>query len=348
MHGIYNIHPSPDYVVTRIIAIAYDKIFTAKVHDAQNSSLLMCDSGRLSRLLFILGQCATCSLVYAEKIAGVAKKVRERNDLAVKEAAYQKSLVSMEDNESKEDADSMEHEMGMAAAADADHEQYFYRVVEIDIVCNEEHMLGHFHKLIAYIVANEKRNYNNATVRENAILALCRYMTVSSRMCDMYLPLLFTVLEKESNEANKTTIMIALGDLAFRFPNSLEPWITYMYSRLSDKSVLVRYNTLMVLTHLILNDMVKIKGQVSHVVMCLNDECGRIRSLASLFFSELSKRSNNPVYNLLGDIISFLSRDEDSIATVESNPVMCQHRKLTQAEFQSTMSFLLSFVKKDK
>ena len=36
-----------------------------------------------------------------------------------------------------------------------------------------------------------------------------------------------------------------------------------MYARLSDRDSGVRYNTLMVLTHLILNDMVKVKGQVS-------------------------------------------------------------------------------------
>lgn len=85
--------------------------------------------------------------------------------------------------------------------------------------------------------------------------------------------------------------------------------------------------------------------------MCLNDESKRIQSLASLFFSELSKRSNNPVYNLLGDVISFLSRDEDNIAAVSvnsSSASLVAHRKLTENEFQTTMTFLLSFVKKDK
>ena len=53
-----------------------------------------------------------------------------------------------------------------------------------------------------------------------------------------------------------------MGDLAFRFPNAMEPWTSRMYARLSDDSQVVRYNTLMVLTHLILNDMVKVKGQV--------------------------------------------------------------------------------------
>ena len=34
------------------------------------------------------------------------------------------------------------------------------------------------------------------------------------------------------------------------------------FFRLNDPSTFVRYNTLMVLTHLILNDMIKVKGQV--------------------------------------------------------------------------------------
>jgi hypothetical protein len=37
-----------------------------------------------------------------------------------------------------------------------------------------------------------------------------------------------------------------------------------IYARLGDGAASVRYNTLMVLTHLILNDMVKVKGQVTH------------------------------------------------------------------------------------
>jgi condensin complex subunit 1 len=75
----------------------------------------------------------------------------------------------------------------------------------------------------------------------------------------------------------------------------------------------VRYNTLMVLTHLILNDMVKVKGQVCHVVLCILDNDSRVADLARVFFNELSKRSNNPIYNLMGDIVAILSRDESDI-----------------------------------
>ena len=109
--------------------------------------------------------------------------------------------------------------------------QIYTRAIEYDLVVSEDNALGKFHKMIAFIVANEKNNFSSPLVRETSLLALCRYMSVSSILCEMYLPLLFTNLEKEKSETNRTTIMIAVGDLAFRFPNSLEPWIAHMYSR---------------------------------------------------------------------------------------------------------------------
>lgn len=53
--------------------------------------------------------------------------------------------------------------------------------------------------------------------------------------------------------------MIALGDLALRFPNLLEPWLDHMYARVHDSSGSVRKNSVLVLSHLILNDMIKVR-----------------------------------------------------------------------------------------
>lgn len=260
-------------------------------------------------------------------------------------------------------------------------------------------LLGKFHPLIAFVVANQKNTMSHPLLRESGILALCRYMSVSHALCETYLPLLFTAIEVEKEPSMRTTLLICIGDLAFRFPNALEPWTARMYSRLSDENETVRYNTLTVLTHLVLNDMIKVKGQVSHVVICLNDTCPQIRDLATVFFTRLSERSNNPVYNLLGDIIATLSRDQleaseksaegtaiadpSDIASatekmaelnmessssshvsgeepVDENDIVVPvaavamdasslpSRQLSKAEFETTMKFLLGFVKKDK
>jgi hypothetical protein len=55
-------------------------------------------------------------------------------------------------------------------------------------------------------------------------------------------------------------------------------------SRLGDKSETVRKNALMVLIHLILNDMLKAKGPVIEIAKCLKDGNPAINGLAHLFF----------------------------------------------------------------
>jgi len=87
----------------------------------------------------------------------------------------------------------------------------------------------------------------------------------------------------------------------------------------------------MVLTHLILNDMVKVKGQVCEIALCLRDNDPRIRDMSRLLFHELSKRSNNPVYNLLPDIVSQLSQLD-----------------MPKDDFRGIMQFLLAYAKKEK
>ena len=109
----------------------------------------------------------------------------------------------------------------------------------------------------------------------------------------------------------RVNIAIALGDLVVRHPNLLEPWTTHLYQPLRDSDARVRKSVLMVLTHLILNDMVKVKGQVSEMALCLLDADEGVAALARLFFTEFAKKGTSPVYNLLPDIVSTLSADNN-------------------------------------
>ena len=60
--------------------------------------------------------------------------------------------------------------------------------------------------------------------------------------------------------------------------------------RLRDDCSTVRKCTLMVMTRLILNDMVKVKGQISEIAACLVDKEDQIKQLAAQFFSELANK----------------------------------------------------------
>lgn len=67
-------------------------------------------------------------------------------------------------------------------------------------------------------------------------------MCVSSSFCERNLQLLFSLLARPKDEgvANagyaqqlRANIIVAIGDLAFRFPNLLEPWTEHIYRPLS-------------------------------------------------------------------------------------------------------------------
>ncbi|CAM9543865.1 unnamed protein product [Discosporangium mesarthrocarpum] len=293
----------------------------------------------LARLCFVLGQVAFKLFVYAEDVASRMERARAKAEPEQKGGkGNRKARVSLdkesgkdsEEEEEEEADDTTARELGMNQEVQAEDEQRLAELVNKEIV--GRNLLGVFGPLLVRIVADEEGQYGHPLLRDSSVLALCKYMCISADFAGKYLPLLFTVLEKAEETSVRTNIMVALGDLAFRFPNALEPWNVRIYARLRDPSGQVRANAIMVLTHLILNDMVKVKGQVSELAACIIDPEERIRDMAKLFFNEYSKRGTNPIYNVLPDIVGRLSQDES----------------INPEDFNSVMRFLLQYVQKDK
>lgn len=125
-------------------------------------------------------------------------------------------------------------------------------------------------------------------------------MCVSSRFCEENLLLLFKIFETSKDANIRGNIVITLGDIAVCFNNMIDENSDNLYRGLTDKDLNVKKNTLMVLTHLILNGMIKVKGQLGEMAKCLEDEDTRIADLAKLFFTELSTK-DNAIYNNLPD-----------------------------------------------
>ena len=131
-------------------------------------------------------------------------------------------------------------------------------------------------------------------------------------------------------------LVVAAGDLAVRWPNAVEPWTAALYAPLDDDCPAVRRDATMVLSHLVLNDMVKVKGHAGRLAARLVDADPRVAALAGLFFHELAGRAtkgSHPVYNMVPDVLSSLS----------SGPAA-----LPPAAFQGVMKGLMAHVGKDR
>ena len=296
------------------------------------SSVEECHPLRLARFFHVLGHIALKLLVYTEALSGAVRRAAAKQSLKKQEEADKaKQKRSSQNSSSDDEEDDIEAELGMAAELEAENERQMAEIAEKEIVGRG--LLGVFGPLLVRVVANEGDKFNSEILRQTSTLALCKFMCVSSSFCEQHLPVVFTALANAPKDdvTLRANTVIALGDLAFRFPNQVEPYTHRMYACLRDSSTKVRRHTLMVLTHLILNDMVKVKGQVCEIALCLRDPDQRIRDTSRLLFHELSKRSNNPVYNLLPDIISQLSQAE-----------------LATDDFRSILGFLLGYIKKEK
>ncbi|KAF6340002.1 non-SMC condensin I complex subunit D2 [Rhinolophus ferrumequinum] len=278
----------------------------------------------LMNLLSLAGDVALQQLIHLEyAVSGELcrrRVLREEREHKTKES---KENVSTETT--------MEEEMGLVGATADDMEAELIRsICEMELLDGKQ-ILAAFVPLLLK-VCNNPGLYSNPELCVAASLALGKFCMISATFCDSQLRLLFTMLEKSSLPILRSNIMIATGDLAIRFPNLVDPWTPHLYARLRDPAQQVRKTAGLVMTHLILKDMVKVKGQVSEMAVLLIDPVPQIAALAKNFFNELSHKGN-AIYNLLPDIISRLSDPEGG---VEEEP------------FHTIMKQLLSYITKDK
>lgn len=71
---------------------------------------------------------------------------------------------------------------------------------------------------------------------------------------------------------------------------------------LRDPAQQVRKTAGLVMTHLILKDMVKVKGQVSEMAVLLIDPVPQIAALAKNFFNELSHKVREAAWGFVGEM----------------------------------------------
>lgn len=92
--ALYHIHPSPDVILSSVIPQLFGSITgntitqnnknNTKNDNKGSTGKVYCSPAKLSRLLFILGQCALCSVVYVEKLADLAKKSSDKKSVETK------------------------------------------------------------------------------------------------------------------------------------------------------------------------------------------------------------------------------------------------------------------------
>ncbi|XP_049738227.1 condensin complex subunit 1 [Elephas maximus indicus] len=326
---IYQLAEGPEVICAQILQDcakqALEKLEKKSPSQEDLKETPMLPTYLLMNLLSLAGDVALQQLVHLEQ--AVSGELCRRRVL--REEQEHKTKGPKEKNTSSDTT--MEEELGLVGATADDTEAELIRsICEMELLDGKQ-VLAAFVPLLLK-VCNNPGLYSNPDLSAAASLALGKFCMISATFCDSQLRLLFTMLKKSPLPIVRSNLMVATGDLAIRFPNLVDPWTPHLYARLRDPAQQVRKTAGQVMTHLILKDMVKVKGQVSEMAVLLIDPEPPIAALAKNFFNELSHKGN-AVYNLLPDIISRLSDPEGG---VEEEP------------FHTIMKQLLSYITKDK
>ncbi|GHJ88861.1 hypothetical protein NliqN6_5263 [Naganishia liquefaciens] len=274
-------------------------------------------SFNLAKLIFTIGHVSIKHIVYLEL---VEREFKRRKDEAAKATAANKS-VDKDNNDLDAVAGNAEDDIGDLIA----------NIREKELLYGQSSLLAAYGPLVAQICASPKA-YKSPVLRQAAVLALSKLMCVSAQFCEAHLPLLFNILKTSQDPVIRSNIVIALGDIAVSFGSIIDENSDRLYEGLSDRDMMVKKNTLMVLTHLILNGMIKVKGQLGEMAKCLEDKDTRVSDLAKLFFTELSTK-DNALYNNLQDVISHLSVGTHAVE---------------EDVFETTMKFIFTFIEKER
>uniref|UniRef100_A0A4Y0API6 Condensin complex subunit 1 n=1 Tax=Anopheles funestus TaxID=62324 RepID=A0A4Y0API6_ANOFN len=208
---------------------------------------------------------------------------------------------------------------------------------EINYICEQELLYGKenlLNRLIPTVleVCKFPNRYKDDMLQKAAVLTLVRLMAVSSKFCDDNMPFLMNIFKHTKNNDIKCNIVIGLSDFTFRFPNVTEPWTKHMYATLHEENVELRMTAVKMLSHLILHEMIRVKGQISDLALCIVDPVKEIRIITEQFFKEIANKSNI-LYNVLPDIISRLS-----------DPNL----QLEEEKYHIIMRYIISLISKDK
>ena len=323
--ALYSLHPDPEHAASQVIKAFAEATFAG-------NSLDKIPTAVLARFLFVLGEVSLKHLVHIERLARAVRQARIQRD---RDAAEAKEKGEGGDND-------LAAAMGEGAVAedlllDATREK-----AESELLATKKGaargLVALYAPFVVQLCSHPAVTQGPELLRGAALAALTRFMVLDAQFCEDHLKLIFSRLKVESDKGTRAALLVALGDLAFRFPNAVEPWTEHLYgvkewgNSLHDPDASVRQHAITVLSHLVLNDMMKVKGHISEMARCLEDADPRVAAVAKLFFHELSQKHGNPIYNLLTDLLSRLSADED----------------ISPEAFKRIMTRLVGFIDKER
>lgn len=348
MDFIYHFGDTPDVMIEGLLSKMCDQMVQItnkrptdeempasqpRASQGADTYLLQLPDYLLVRLVHLVGYIALKEMVFLDvKVYTHMKYWQEMEDEKKKgktgSASKRKTIIhqNMSASASKalkrlsETAEQQDDEVLDGATAEDTIAEMINEVLETQLLYDPNAIFFNFIPVVMEILKSPGK-FRDERLQQAACLTLIRFMTVSSRFCETNMPFLMNVMTLTKNVKNKCNIIVGLCDLTFRFPNVIQLWTSHIYGTLHEKNDEIRLTAVKVLSHLIQHEMIRVKGQISDLAMCIVDANEDIRNITQEFFKEIAQKSNI-LYNVLPDIISRLSGSSVNLKEEQYHVIM--------------------------
>ncbi|GLI59397.1 hypothetical protein VaNZ11_001278 [Volvox africanus] len=308
--AIYRLHPEP-YTLLRPLMQNLAKEVVGGCAPAT----------QIARSIFLVGCIAVQQLAFIDVLA---KRVR------LERAAQERNATE------KASQTDMDAQLGTGQARE---HQFDALQEELEARLMDDGLISVWGKLVSKICHTPAMLGLHPDLASAAMATLAKFMAIDAAYCEDNCPIFFTRLTGGNVKLApgvRCGMLVALGDLGRRHPNVMEPWTERMFVCLNDENEEIATTCLRILAHLVLSDMTKPKGHMSHVARCLVSPSAAVRDLAIRLFNSLAKKQAkggaNKVYQYLPEIISTVTRGDP----------------MPEQDFKAMMQRLLGYVKADK
>ncbi|OMJ75648.1 hypothetical protein SteCoe_25172 [Stentor coeruleus] len=166
-----------------------------------------------------------------------------------------------------------------------------------------EGVLGKFTPIVLALVLRLD-DIKTQELKKAVLISLGKIMYVNQKICEQHLELLLKIAQNNRCPYLRTISIISLSDLIMKYPNLLEQHSSCFFPLLSDPCIEVRKKSLILISHLVLNDIIKIKGLMANILLCSLDQ--NLKAFVIVFIQELNQKTPNSIYNIIPDSINNL------------------------------------------
>ena len=293
---------------------------------------------KLAQLIFVVGHIALNMIIYGENLeATIKKKFSQKENNDKKKTSSKKNKNKNIEEEKDKDNDEINNIVGGQEAEIDINISLIHKIIDEDLLV--KNLIAKYVPIIKTIakttlICKSEELESNMLLYKSAIMSYCKLMLINPEFCKNNIQFIFDLLNNDTIPSDlKLNVCLSFGDLVNRFPNIMISEVNKFFEGLhSPHKEVVKY-TLTVISHLVLNDMLKMKGEVVDICMLLDHKDPSIRNHVQTFFNEINNKGNNVIYNIIPKALARLSND---------------FKSLEYSKFKTIANTLLKYVDKEK